>query len=119
MTTLQNGKRLQRAIHILARIKTAGIKNIFIRRWCLRKRIRLIHIAGSQRRHDVLLVPHRNPIPSETLKFLVESRGFESRAVMKLRPWDAARIAGDSEIIKRFNEYFYGAPDYGIIARKP
>ena len=62
---------------------------------------------------------HRNPIPSETLKFLVESRGFESRAVMKLRPWDAARIAGDSEIIKRFNEYFYGAPDYGIIARKP
>ena len=62
---------------------------------------------------------HRNPIPSETLKFLVGARGFETSAVMKLRPWDAARIAGDSEIIKRFNEYFYCAPDYGIIARKP
>ena len=61
---------------------------------------------------------HRNPIPSETLKFLLESRGFESIAVMKLRPWDAARIEGDSEIVKRFNEYFYSAPDYGIVARK-
>jgi len=62
---------------------------------------------------------HRNPIPSETLKFLLESRGFGIIAVMKLRPWDAARIEGDSEIVKRFNEYFYSAPDYGIVARKP
>jgi O-antigen chain-terminating methyltransferase len=62
---------------------------------------------------------HRNPIPSETLKFLLESRGLESIAVMKLRPWDAAKIEGDSEIVKRFNEYFYCAPDYGTVARKP
>ena len=62
---------------------------------------------------------HRNPIPSQTLKFLFQSRGLENIDVLKLRPWDAARIDGDSEIVRRFNEYFYGAPDYGIVARKP
>jgi O-antigen chain-terminating methyltransferase len=61
---------------------------------------------------------HRNPIPSPTLQFLLESRGLSRIKVMKLRPWDAAKIEGDSEIIKRFNEYFYSAPDYGIIGWK-
>jgi O-antigen chain-terminating methyltransferase len=61
---------------------------------------------------------HRNPIPSATLKFMLEARGFARTRVMKLRPWDAAKIEGDSEIIKRFNEYFYSAPDYGIVAWK-
>ena len=62
---------------------------------------------------------HRNPIPSQTLQFLIESRGLGNVNVLKLRPWDAARIEGDSEIVRRFNEYFYSAPDYGITARKP
>lgn len=62
---------------------------------------------------------HRNPIPSETLKFLLEARGLNRVQVMKLRPWDEAKIKGDAEIIKRFNEYFYSAPDYGIIGWKP
>jgi len=61
---------------------------------------------------------HRNPIPSATLQFLLESRGLGRIEVMKLRPWDAARIDGNTEIIKRFNEYFYSAPDYGIIGWK-
>ena len=61
---------------------------------------------------------HRNPIPSATLQFLLESRGLSRVEVMKLRPWDAARIEGDSEIITRFNEYFYSAPDYGITGWK-
>ncbi|HEV8429109.1 MAG TPA: methyltransferase domain-containing protein [Pyrinomonadaceae bacterium] len=61
---------------------------------------------------------HRNPIPSATLKFLLESCGLTHTEVLKLRPWDAAKIAGDEEIVKRFNEYFYGAPDYAIVARK-
>lgn len=62
---------------------------------------------------------HRNPIPSETLKFLLESRGLRCKDVLKLRPWDEAKIDGDSELVSRFNEYFYSAPDYGIIATKP
>lgn len=62
---------------------------------------------------------HRNPIPHQTLQFLLEARGFDGINVLKLRPWDAAKIEGDSEIVNRFNEYFYSAPDYGIVARKP
>lgn len=62
---------------------------------------------------------HRNPIPSETLKFLMESRGLRCKDVLKLRPWDEARLDGNSELISRFNEYFYSAPDYGIVATKP
>jgi SAM-dependent methyltransferase len=61
---------------------------------------------------------HRNPIPSPTLQFLMEARGLYRIEVMKLRPWDAAKIKGESEIIARFNEYFYAAPDYGIIGWK-
>ncbi len=61
---------------------------------------------------------HRNPIPSATLQFLLESRGLSRVEVMKLRPWDEARLEGDSEIVKRFNEYFYSAPDYGVTAWK-
>jgi SAM-dependent methyltransferase len=62
---------------------------------------------------------HRNPIPSQTLQFLLEARGLGSINVLKLRPWEAAKLEGDSELVKRFNEYFYSAPDYGIVARKP
>lgn len=62
---------------------------------------------------------HRNPIPNQTLQFLVEQRGFETIDVLKLRPWDEAKLEGDSELVRRFNEYFYAAPDYGIIAKKP
>lgn len=61
---------------------------------------------------------HRNPIPSETMRFLLEARGLFHIEVMMLRAWDAARIEGETEIIKRFNEYFYSAPDYGIVGRK-
>ena len=62
---------------------------------------------------------HRNPIPSETLEFLLQSRGFTDTKVWKLRPWEEAKLEGDSELIRRFNEFFYSAPDYAVIAKKP
>lgn len=61
---------------------------------------------------------HRNPIPSATLRFLLESRGLTGIEVMNVRPWDEAKIAGNDELTKRFNEYFYGSPDYGIVGWK-
>lgn len=61
---------------------------------------------------------HRRPIPSQTLQFLLESRGLHDIKILKLRPWDEARIEGDSEIVRRFNDMFYCAPDYGIIATR-
>jgi O-antigen chain-terminating methyltransferase len=62
---------------------------------------------------------HRNPIPTKTLQFLVESRGFKTIEVLKLRSWIEAQIKDESELAKRFNEYFYSAPDYAVIAGKP
>jgi len=62
---------------------------------------------------------HRNPIPSQTLEFLLEARGFADVKIWKLRPWEDAKLEGDTELVQRFNEFFYSAPDYGIIAQKP
>ncbi len=62
---------------------------------------------------------HRNPIPSEVLKFLVESRGFADVAVLPLNPSDEKPVAGDSELADRFNRYFYGPMDYGVVGWKP
>jgi 2-polyprenyl-3-methyl-5-hydroxy-6-metoxy-1,4-benzoquinol methylase len=62
---------------------------------------------------------HRNPIPSEVLKFLLESRGFSDIEVLPLNPSDERPVAGDSEVARRFNEYFYGPMDYGIVGWKP
>jgi 2-polyprenyl-3-methyl-5-hydroxy-6-metoxy-1,4-benzoquinol methylase len=62
---------------------------------------------------------HRNPIPSEVLRFLLESRGFSDIEVLPLNPSDEMPVAGDTEIARRFNEYFYGPMDYGIVGSKP
>lgn len=61
---------------------------------------------------------HRNPIPSATLAFLLESRGLTNIEVMNVRPRDEAKIPGDDELTKRFNEYFCASPDYGIVGWK-
>ena len=52
-------------------------------------------------------------------KFILESRGLQTVEILKLRPRDEVKLAGDDELIKRFNEYFYSAPDYGIVGTKP
>lgn len=62
---------------------------------------------------------HRNPIPSQTLQFLLEARGLRRQDVLKLRARDEVKLPGDGELVSRFNEYFYCAPDYAVIARKP
>jgi O-antigen chain-terminating methyltransferase len=61
---------------------------------------------------------HRNPLPSELLEFLLESRGFETIEILDLHPWESARVAGESELTERFNTYFYGPMDYAIVGRK-
>jgi SAM-dependent methyltransferase len=61
---------------------------------------------------------HRNPIPSPTLKFYFENRGFEIVKVLELHPSDTKNVEGDSDLVRRFNKLFYGPMDYAIIARK-
>ena len=61
---------------------------------------------------------HRNPLPPPVLKFLVESRGFLIAETYGLNPSDGKPVAGESELVQRFNQYFYGPMDYAIVARK-
>lgn len=62
---------------------------------------------------------HRNPLPDEVLKFLVESRGFAEVEVLPLNPSDEQPVTGHDELTKRFNQYFYGPMDYGLVGWKP
>ena len=58
---------------------------------------------------------HRNPLPSQVTRFLVESRGFDRVEVLNLNPSDDTPVAEDSELARRFNKYFYGPMDYAVI----
>lgn len=61
---------------------------------------------------------HRHPLPSELMEFLLESRGFQAIEILNLHSWESAKIPDDSEVTKRFNDYFYGPMDYAIVGRK-
>jgi SAM-dependent methyltransferase len=61
---------------------------------------------------------HRNPIPPPLLKFFLESRGFERVEVVRLNPSNAIPVEGDSDLVRRFNQFFYGPMDYAVIGRK-
>ncbi|MDX6692873.1 MAG: hypothetical protein QOF02_476 [Blastocatellia bacterium] len=61
---------------------------------------------------------HRNPLPAPVMKFFLESRGLNRVEILRLNPSDAEPIAGDSEIVKRFNQYFYGPMDYAVVGWK-
>jgi SAM-dependent methyltransferase len=63
---------------------------------------------------------HR-PIPSATLRFLVEARGLCQLEVLTLNPsppCNLVPVEGDSPLGQRFNRYFYGPQDYAVIGRK-
>ncbi|MFI5251116.1 MAG: methyltransferase domain-containing protein [Bacteroidota bacterium] len=62
---------------------------------------------------------HRNPLPSEMVKFMAEARGFSNVEILKLHPVDIAqRLSENTETSNRFNDHFYGPQDYAVIAWK-
>ena len=61
---------------------------------------------------------HRNPLPAPVMKFLLESRGFTRVQILRLNPSDAEPVAGDTDLVKRFNQYFYGPMDYAVVGWK-
>jgi len=61
---------------------------------------------------------HRHPLPIQTTKFLLEARGFSDLKVLGLHTLESSRVPGDSELINRFNEFFYGPMDYAIVAHR-
>lgn len=62
---------------------------------------------------------HRNPLPSQTIKFVVEYCNFCNVQILNLNRPEVVRVPDDSEIAQRFNEYFYGYRDYAVIGFKP
>jgi 2-polyprenyl-3-methyl-5-hydroxy-6-metoxy-1,4-benzoquinol methylase len=64
---------------------------------------------------------HRNPVHPQTLHYLMEARGLVRVEAMMLHPWPAeARLPdADSELARRFNEYFYGPQDYAVVGYRP
>jgi 2-polyprenyl-3-methyl-5-hydroxy-6-metoxy-1,4-benzoquinol methylase len=69
--------------------------------------------------HNFYVDPtHRNPLPIPMMKFLFESRGFCKTQVMRLHPSETPRVEGDTDLVARFNDYFYGAMDYAICGSK-
>lgn len=58
---------------------------------------------------------HRNPLPSQVTRFLLESRGFNRVEVLNLNPSDDTPVDDDTELARRFNKYFYGPMDYAVV----
>jgi len=63
---------------------------------------------------------HRNPLPPGMMKFLAESRGLCRVEIKLLHPYDSASKVqnDDSDLAQRFNDYFYGPQDYGVVGHK-
>ncbi|HMF58513.1 MAG TPA: methyltransferase domain-containing protein [Pyrinomonadaceae bacterium] len=61
---------------------------------------------------------HRNPLPAPVMQFLLESRGLTRVEIIKLNPSTAEPVEGASDLVRRFNQYFYGPMDYAIVGWK-
>ena len=62
---------------------------------------------------------HRNPLPSEMIRFVAESRGLQSVKILDLNPVLGEEQLLESELPKPLDRYFYGAQDYAVIGYKP
>jgi SAM-dependent methyltransferase len=75
-------------------------------------------LVGS---HNFYLDPtHRNPLPSAVMQFVAEARGLCRVKIIELHPYPAAFHVQEThlEVAQRFNEYFYGPQDYGVVGWK-
>ncbi|MEP6955652.1 MAG: methyltransferase domain-containing protein, partial [Chthoniobacterales bacterium] len=63
---------------------------------------------------------HQRPLPPDSTRFLAQHVGFREAEILPMNPCTPeTRIAADGlEVTERFNEMFYGAQDYAIVARK-
>ena len=62
---------------------------------------------------------HRNPIPPDTLRFIVEHRGFTETEILRLHP-DASsdQLQANDENFRHLNALLFGPRDYSIVARR-
>ncbi len=70
-------------------------------------------------RNFFLDLTHRNPIPCDTLKFLVEASGFINVEVKFSSPVsDEIKLEGDDENTRKLNKILFGFQDFAIIGWK-
>jgi O-antigen chain-terminating methyltransferase len=64
---------------------------------------------------------HRNPVHPRTLRFLMEARGMMRVETLMLHPCPAEQRVpdSDSELARRFNDYFYGPQDFAVVGYRP
>lgn len=75
-------------------------------------------LVGS---HNFYIDPtHRNPIPSLTAQLLLEAQGLCDVEVLHLHPYPESHKIRENgaEVVRRFNEHFYGPQDYAVIGRR-
>lgn len=61
---------------------------------------------------------HKHPIPVQTMKLLLEARGFRCEEVMKLHPI-SSEIEVKDQLTSHLNHFLYGPMNYAVVARKP
>lgn len=62
---------------------------------------------------------HRNPLPVDLTRFLLEARGFSDIEVMGLHPYpDVWHAQGSDSATQHINRHFYGPQDYAAIGHK-
>lgn len=62
---------------------------------------------------------HRNPILPDTLRFMVEHRGFTETEIVRLRPGPLGdQLQGDDWNSRHLNAMLFGPRDYSIVARR-
>ena len=62
---------------------------------------------------------HKNPIPSQTLKFLVEAAGYREVSVLYSSPIpDNLKLQGSDDNTQKLNRLLFGPQDYAVIGKK-
>jgi 2-polyprenyl-3-methyl-5-hydroxy-6-metoxy-1,4-benzoquinol methylase len=62
---------------------------------------------------------HRNPIPPDPLRFIVEHRGFSNVEIIRLHPSPEREwLQGEGPDLIRLNHLLFGPRDYAICARR-
>jgi len=61
---------------------------------------------------------HRNPVHPVTAAYLADTMGFVRNKIVALHPRPGVLEAEEMEIVKHFNEHFYGPQDYAVICYK-
>ena len=61
---------------------------------------------------------HNKSLPRFMMKFIAEARGLCRVEIINLPPYSETFRLSASDLVRRFNEYFYGPQDYAVMGDK-